>query len=577
MVSLGRLHRSVRGIRPYLLPYSGECFVGVLGMLMSVFLLLPVPLLTKHLVDDVIPLGDVSGVVTICLLSGAILIASSISGYFQKYYLGKFELDVFKDIQLSLVRKLRSVDPAYRHTQQTGYLLSRVTDDTGRLRSLFTDVLANLVKDVLILVVGIILLYYLDWRLASIALITLPFFIATWYYFNSKIRLAAVRWYEQSAQYTKKLEETIGLLDTVVALHASAFDMNKLCKQQGKVVEAGVKKNGVEGIARVVISIIGGLSPILIIGFGSHFIFQGTFSLGGLIAFNTLTGYVFGPSSRMVNSLLSMQQGVAAWERVEEILRLPECIRMSDAKSEHLVGYEGAISIELRNVTVRYGVRDAINDVSITVPGGSFVALVGESGSGKSTIMRTVLGIQAATAGSVLFNGLPMHRGEQLSTFRIAVLSQEPNLFATTIRENILLGLDDYDVMVQAARDAQIESFIGTLPRGYDTRIDERGINLSVGQKQRIALARCLVMNPNLLLLDEPTSNLDIESERQLWDALRPIMRKRTTIMAAHRLHTISEADCIYVLSKGSVVEQGTHSALLKLCGQYSRLWNMYR
>lgn len=324
MPSLSRLSRSLRGIRPYLAPHRKECAVGVIGMLFNVLLLLPVPLLTKFLIDTVIPHGDFGLVVQICALSCVILILSSLSVFLQRYYLGKFELYVFRDIQLALVTKLHRVNPSYRHKQQTGYLLARVTEDTGRLRSLFTDVIANLAKDILVLTVGIFLLFYLNWRLAIIAVVMLPFFVTVWHVGNVRIRRVSTRLFEQSAQYTKKLEETISLLDTIIALCAISFDTQKLRRRQEAVVAAGVSKNVAEGVARVAVSLIGGLSPVLVIGFGTLFIFQGTFSLGGLIAFNSITGYVFGPSSRLVNSLLGMESGVAAWERVQEIFQLPD-------------------------------------------------------------------------------------------------------------------------------------------------------------------------------------------------------------------------------------------------------------
>lgn len=576
MHSLGSIYRGLRGLRPYVTPYRAECLVGIVAMFCNVLLLLPIPMLTKLLIDEKIPGGDAHGVIVICLLSGLILVLSNASAFFQRYYIGRFELHVFRDIQSKLLQKLLRVDPSYRHSKQTGYLLSRITDDTGRLRSLFTDIIASLTKDVLIFLVGIFLLYYLDWRLATVSLLALPFFIVVLNFYNLRVRRASMTLFERNAQYVKKLEESIQLSDTIIALGAQHYDLNKVRNRQEQLVKAGVSKNVVDGAAKAVISIIGGLSPLLVIGIGAHFIFQGSFTLGGLIAFNAVIGYVFGPSSRLVGSLLEMQQGVVAWERVQEVLQLPDYVKEFDSKSTPNFRSEGPIALELKHVAVQYGDKVAVSDVSIKVPEGSFTALVGESGSGKSTLLRAILGTHAVSSGEILYNDQPMMAGEQLSAFRVAILAQEPALFATTIRDNICMGRGDDDVLEQAAEEAGIAQFVQSLPCGYETQVNERGVNLSVGQKQRVALARCLAMKPNLLLLDEPTANLDVGSESALWTSMRPVMRRTTTIVAAHRLHTIVEADCIYVLSQGRIVEHGTHAELLRKHGFYHRLWSVY-
>lgn len=620
--------RSFLALRPFFRPYRTDGTVGALCMLLGVGLLLPIPLLTMYLIDQVIPTGQFELVLTICGICLIVLLLTGLCSVGQRYFFERFDLGVATDIQLALVTKLQRLSPLFRHAQQTGYLMARVQDDPDRLQSLFANSIVAFSKDILILLVGTTVLFVLNWHLALAALALLPFFVFTISIFSKRIRRISEEFYERSAQYSKKLEESIGLLDTIIALEIQDYDRKKISTKLNELILTGIRQAKIQGWAGALTAFVGGLAPLVVIGYGIWEIFAGNLTLGGLIAFNSFVGYVFGPSSRLVGSILGMQQGTVAWQRIHSILNMeePNCknneeINNEEIKIEKVNEFENinkknidlnekikikntnendsdkkienekilqnekystdyskknlnqADGLEIENVTVEYDGRLALQHINLHIVDGQTIALVGESGSGKSTLLRTIAGLTEYSAGSVKANGKTVNFGARHKSF--AILDQEPVLFHDTIANNIRLAAPQANLqqIIEATQQAQIHDFIKSLPKGYNTMVDDRGINLSVGQKQRIALARCILRKPKLLLLDEPTSNLDTRSEEQLLHDLRPFINSRTTIIAAHRLHTISTMEHIVVLKNGQIVEQGNHQQLIDLHGEYHTLW----
>jgi ABC-type bacteriocin/lantibiotic exporter with double-glycine peptidase domain len=447
--------------------------------------------------------------------------------------------------------------------------MSRINDDPGRLQNLFAETFVSLIKDVMILLIGGTIIFIIDWKLALVSIVLLPFFIYTLQHFGKKIKKISLLLFEYSAQFTKKLQESVSLMDTFFIFNAEQNDTAVLKEKQKTVIKTGIKKLIIQSVAGSIVSIIGGVGPIIVLWFGISQIIHGNLTLGALIAFNTFLGYIFGPTSRIINTVLNMQQSLAAFDRVYEMLTLIPKTDNSKKIDRKISG-----KIVLKDVSFKYEDDNVLSNINVSIPTNQTVAIVGESGSGKSTLISLITQLNSNFEGSIYIDEylLPL-----IQSYRqqIALVHQEPSLIVATIKENIKIGKPEAtdNEIIEAAIKANIHDFIMSLPCQYDTLVDERGLSMSIGQKQRIAIARCIVRDPVIFIMDEPTSSLDLSTERLLMDSLKDFIKSRTTIIVAHRLSTITFADKIIVLNNGMVEEEGTHEQLLMNNGLYSKLW----
>jgi len=556
----------------YLKRYKKKALCGALFMALNVLALLPTPLLTKYVIDTVIPAKNIELLVIICLVCIFILIFSGICGILQNYFFGNFNYNVVFDIQFDILKTIRKTSAKYRNKTQTGYLMSRINDDPSRLQSLFAETFVSLAKDLIILLIGGTIIFVLNWKLALLSIILLPFFIFSLEYFGIKIRNISTILFEYTAQFTKKLQESVSLMDTFFIFNAEQNDTEQLKSKQKTVINTSIKKLIIQSTAGSIISIIGGIGPIIVLWFGVSQIIQGNMTLGALIAFNTFLGYIFGPTSRIINTFLNMQQSLAALDRVYEMLTLiPET---DDLKKYEQTTQKIDGKIEFQNVSFKYDEDYILSDIHLSIPAKQTIAIVGESGSGKSTLISLITQLNKCTEGSLFIDDQIL---SSIINYRkqIALVQQEPALIVASVKENIKIGKPDAtdDEITEAAKKANIHDFVMSLPEKYETLVDERGLNMSIGQKQRLAIARCIIRNPAIFIMDEPTSNLDFSTERLLMDALKDFIKSRTTIIVAHRLSSITFADKIIVLNNGMVAEEGTHENLLSKNGLYKKLW----
>jgi ATP-binding cassette subfamily B protein len=321
-------------------------------------------------------------------------------------------------------------------------------------------------------------------------------------------------------------------------------------------------------------TLVTSLAGIGILWYGGHRVIEGALTVGQLLFFSTLLGYLLGPLERLASVNLKIQDALIAADRLYQVMDL-EIEELGTGKKAKFTRVRR--SIRLSKVSFHYGCRTPVlQEVSLHVPAGKIVAIVGASGSGKSTLLKLLLGFYAPTEGHVLIDRVDLQDYDLASLRdRIGLVAQEPFIFNGTIRENIALGRPDAtpEAVYKAARAAGLGKFIAGLPERYDTLIGERGANLSGGQRQRLAIARALVKKPEILIFDEATSHLDTATERAIQKNLKRAFAGRTVIMVAHRLSTIKDADLIYVLHRGRVVERGTHRQLMVHEGRYWALW----
>ena len=537
-------------------------------MILGVLLLIPTPLLTMYLIDTVLPSSNLNSLICISLLCVIILFCKAGCDNIQGLYFCKFNQKVVFDIQLDVLKVFQQISTHYRHQKQTGYLMSRLTDDPNRLQNLFADTIIALLRDVITLLVGLIIIICINWHLAVASLLLLPAFIFVLSRYNRKMKVLAYEQFETNAMFTKKLQESISLIDTLFILNAITYDTIKLIQTKKIAIYSFVRRTIVQNFGSSLISLIGGLGPIVVLTYGFYEIMHGNLTLGQFIAFNSFLGYIYGPTSRLISASFGIQQSIVAWDRIYEVLTF----RNNKKERKEKVVLRG--KIEFNHVDLFYGNKQVLYDINYTIEPGKVVAIVGESGSGKSSLLSLLTGLNQVSSGNVSIDGKNI---ESIHNYResIAFVEQEPMVLSATIWENLLLGRSNVtmDEVIVATKMAEIHSHIDSLPDKYQTMMNENGHNMSIGQKQRLAIARCVLRKPVLFLMDEPTASLDAETEYKLIHSLLPFFKTRTTIIVSHRLKSVSFADEIIVMSKGKIREKGKHAELMLRKNYYYRLW----
>jgi ABC-type multidrug transport system fused ATPase/permease subunit len=453
--------------------------------------------------------------------------------------------------------------------RRVGELNSRLSADLSQIQDAITTTLAEMIRQVIIFTGGIIFLVLVSGKLTLMLLAVLPILVAVAVIFGRFIRKISRQAQDKLAESNTIVEETLQGISNVKAFVNEAFEVgryNKSIREVVKIAMRGAKFRGLFA-SFIVFCLFGTI--VSVVWYGSHLVQIGEISIDSMFTFILLSTFVGAAMGSFPELYATMQKAFGASERVLEILEEEnEPISMSD--KNNVVIHKISGNLEFNNVVFAYPSRKEItvlNGVSFHAKMGEKVAIIGPSGAGKSTIAGLILRFYETQSGQLLFDGKPS-TDFSLTDIRnqVAIVPQDVLLFGGTIRENIAYGrlnASEEDILI-AAKRANAHEFIEGFPEGYDTLVGERGVKLSGGQRQRIAIARALLKDPALLILDEATSSLDSESERLVQEALEELMKNRTSIIIAHRLSTIREADKIIVLEKGKVVESGNHSELMK-------------
>lgn len=559
----------------YLRPYwrlSGGAYFALVNISC---LALIIPQLIRQTVDIGIRGGDLVALRNSVLAILGLTVVKGIMTFIMGRCTETASQGVVYDLRNALYRKFSALSFSYHDRSQVGQLLSRSIQDVERIRFLTGRAFLRLTEGVLLLIGAVVFLLIMNPLLTLLALGTMPFMAYWAFQFSRRYRPLSLAIQQQLAVLTVRVEQSLRGARIVKAFAQEAAEIERFDQQNGRWFRMSAAAERLRALNIPLLDMIANLGTVFIIWYGGALVVNGHLTLGELVAFITYLSLLVRPVRRFGMILPALATATVAGERVFEIL--DEELEVRDAPGAiPLPPVSGHVCFD--NVSFNYFRRHKVLDkISFEALPGQVIALLGLTGSGKSSIINLIPRFYEPTVGRITIDGRDI-RTVQLNTLRdqIGIVLQETTLFATTIRENIVFGKPgaSNEEIIQAARAAQAHDFIMQMPKGYDTRVGERGVTLSGGQKQRVAIARALLKDPRILILDDATSSVDSDTERLIQKALERLMDGRTAFVIAQRLSTVNLADVILVLDRGRIVARGTHSELLHNSALYAEIYH---
>jgi subfamily B ATP-binding cassette protein MsbA len=531
--------------------------------------------LVKPVLDDIFLKKDIMALKWIPIAIIVIYLVKGICTYSQSVIMSFIGLRIVNQLRNRLYEQMQKQSLAFFSQHPTGILMSRITNDVGYIQNAVSEAVTSLLKDSFTLIFLIIVIFYRDWRLAIIAMIVFPLTIYPIAKFGKKMRSVATSTQITMGSLTSILQETISGARIVKAFCMEKYENERFAAENERLFKLNMKSVSVSALSSPLMEFIGGLGIGAVIFYGGYRVVQGTSTPGTFFSFLAALILLYEPIKRLTNSNNTIQNGIAAAERVFCIIDLtPDIQDKPDALDIPPIRH----GIDVEKVTFCYEKKPILKNINLSIKVGEVIAFVGMSGGGKTTLVNLMPRFYDVSEGRILIDGCDI-RDASLQSLRsqIAIVTQQTILFNDSVRNNIAYGdieRSENDI-IDAAKAANAHDFIMKMPKGYDTNIGELGTKISGGEKQRLSIARALLKNAPILILDEATSSLDTEAEMEVQEALDHLMKGRTTLVIAHRLSTIRNADRIIVLVNGEIIEEGDHETLMKQKGEYFRLYNL--
>ena len=586
---------TIKRIANFATPYKWHIVFFLITVVIDAFLIVATPLLLRKLIDEGVIPQNAALVTKLAMLVGLLAVADSLMSIIGRWFSSRIGEGLIFDLRSLVFSHVQKQSIAFFTRTQTGALISRINSDVIGAQQAFTSTLSGVVSNVVSLVLVAVTMLILSWQITIVSLILLPLFLLPTKWVGRKLQSLTRASFQVNAEMSSTMTERFNVSGAMlVALYGKPANEHEYFSSRArKVADIGISIALLNRIFFVALTSVAAVATAFAYGIGGHLALSGTVTVGTLLAITALLSRLYGPLTALSNVRIDVMTALVSFERVFEVLDLEPMVQ----DSPHAIELESSNpGIEFKDVTFAYPRADEISLASLesvskpeTVPSGevlrnvSFIAqpgtmtaVVGPSGAGKTTISALIPRLYDVTSGAILVGGIDI-RGLTLESLRscIGVVMQDAHLFHETIAANLRYAKPDatFEQMREACRSARIWSLIESLPNGFETMVGERGHRLSGGEKQRIAIARLLLKQPSVVILDEATAHLDSENEALVHEALSIALKGRTSIVIAHRLSTVMEADQILVLDKGVIVECGKHEELVARKGLYAELY----